>query len=90
MFNFKLKPEGFLWDAFEHFDCWLSWTEYPSNGSDGQELGYYELPSLTEVKPRWHRMCVPHGYLNFSGVTWRVRAININVWLIYHIFEMHD
>ena len=90
MFNFKLKPKGFLWDAFERFDCWLAWTPNRKANSDGCVSGHYQEISLTEVKPRWHRMCIPHGYLNFSGVTWRVRAININVWLIYHIFEMHD
>jgi hypothetical protein len=89
MFNLKLKPEGFLWDAFEHFDCWLAWT--PSDDyTDGGVTGYYQEISLTEVKPRWHRMCIPHGYLNFKGVTWKVRAININTWLIYHIFELHN
>jgi len=89
MFNLKLKPEGFLWDAFEHFDCWLAWT--PSDDyTDGGVTGYYQEISLTEVKPRWHRMCIPHGYLNFKGVTWKVRALNINVWLMYHIFELHN
>lgn len=89
MFNLKLKPKGFLWDAFEHFDCWLAWT--PSDDyTDGGVTGYYQEISLTEVKPRWHRMCIPHGYLNFKGVTWKVRALNINVWLMYHIFELHN
>jgi len=90
MFRFKLKPKGFLWNVFERVDCWLAWAPNTNANSDGCVLGHYEEYSLTEVKPRWHRMCTPHGYLNFEGVSWRTKALNINVWLIHQLFELHD
>ena len=89
MLHLNLKPEGFLYDKLEHLDCWLCWVPYPDNGTDGQAPGYCQQASLTEKRP-WHGMCTPHGYLNFKGVPWSVKAINLNMWLLYHLFELNN
>ena len=80
MLHLNLKPEGFFYDKLEHLDCWLAWDS---------SRNVYRHGSLTEVRP-WHGMCTPHGYLNFRGVSWRVTAINLNMWLLYHLFELHN
>jgi hypothetical protein len=90
MFLLNLKPSGLVWDNLNSAYARLAWTRLPATESESSDLGFHSDYVTTEVKPRYHRMCIPHGYLDFNGVTWRVACLNIITWLQYHLFELHD
>jgi hypothetical protein len=79
-----------LLPLFQYLDESLCYAKYPESDSDGQVRVYCVEPALSDEKVHWHGMCTPHGYLDFRGKSWRVKALNVNMWLAYKLCKLHD
>ena len=79
----------FVWNLLNRIDNKVGFVKY-SGVSDGGAVGYYAEPCLSQDKVHWHGMCTPHGYLDFRGQSWRVKWLNVSIWLIYHLYKLQD